>query len=181
MAYENALPTRRNDAAFGCIFCSCGKEMHVAGALEQRLPQIRARAVRQTKRRTCKGFTTLHDEVILHGYVLFEAPEDLPVLEAIPKEDIIAILTDTDGDWRLFGRDEDYARWVFRHDGLLGLSRAYRVGDRIQIIDGPLKDMEGQITRIDRRNRGGQVTLSFGGQTMKVWLGFDIVEEYGIG
>lgn len=178
MTCENTLPAQRQDRAFGCIFCPYGKEMHVAGTIERHQPRIRATAVRQTKRRTCKGLTTLHDEVILHGYVLFEAPEDTPVFQAIPKDEIISILTYTDGDWRLFGNDEDYARWVFRNNGLLGLSHAYQVGDRIQIIDGPLKDLEGQISRIDRRNRGGQVTLTFGGNTFKVWLGFDIVEEF---
>ena len=38
--------------------------------------------------------------------------------------------------------------------------------------------MEGNITRIDKRNRSGQVTINFAGREQKVWLGFDIVKEF---
>lgn len=165
---------------YGCVFCMSGKETLVADAVQQRYPQVRATAIRQTKRRTCQGFTTLHDEVVLQGYVLFQAPAGFSLQGALQADNIISLLTYSDGDWRLFGDDLEYARFIFRHNGVIGLSHAYRIGDRIQIVDGPLKDLEGHITRVDRRNRSGQVTLAFGGNTFKVWLGFDIIEGYSV-
>ena len=41
----------------------------------------------------------------------------------------------------------------------------------------PLKDLEGHITRIDRRNKSGQVSITFGGKTIKIWLGFNYIED----
>lgn len=99
------------------------------------------------------------------------------MLEALPREENISILTYSDGDWQLYGDDEAYAKWIFQNEGLIGLSRVYRVGDRIQIVDGPLKDLEGHITRVDRRNKSGQVSIVFGGKTIKIWLGFNYIED----
>ena len=168
----------KKNMAYGCIFCLTGKEIAVAADIQRRCAQIHAIALRQTKRFTKGGATTLREVVLLYGYVLLEAPENVALQAALNQVDSISILTDTDGDWRLYGKDEEYARWAFSHHGLIGLSRAYRVGEQIQIVDGPLKDLEGKICRIDRRNRSGQVTLQFWGKEIKVWLGFEIIEEY---
>lgn len=164
--------------AYGCVFCLTGKEALIAHYIENQNPDIRATAVRQTKRHTHRGITTLRDEVVFNGYVLFQAPENTPVYDALPTEEPLSLLTYSGGDWRLYGDDERYAQWVFRNNGLIKLSRAYKLGDRVHIIDGPLKDLEGHITRVDHRNRNGQVTIPFGGKLIKIWLGFDIIEEY---
>lgn len=174
----DSVGASKKKMAYGCIFCLTGKEIAVAADIQRRCAQIRAIAVRQNKRFTHGGVTTLREVVLLYGYVLLEAPENAVLHEALKQVDSITILTDTDGDWRLYGKDEDYARWAFSYHGLIGLSRAYRVGEQIQIVDGPLKDLEGKISRIDRRNRSGQVTLQFWGKEIKVWLGFEIIEEH---
>lgn len=166
--------------AYGCVFCISGKELYVACQLERLTDCIRARAVCQTKRYTIRGKTTLKNVVVFPGYVLFEAPESCDIFRFTQDDESLSVLTYTDGDWRLYGDDRTYAQWVFQYNGLIGLSKGYQIGDRVQIIDGPLKDIEGCITRIDRRNRSGQVTLRFGGRELKVWLGFEIIKEYSV-
>lgn len=94
---------------------------------------------------------------------------------------MIKILTVDKGTWQLAGQDERFAKWLFKYDGLLNFSKAYREGERIKIVSGPLKDMEGQIKRIDKRGRSGQVILQFGGISTKVWLGFDLIEPRELG
>lgn len=37
--------------------------------------------------------------------------------------------------------------------------QAYKEKDRIRIVSGPLKDMEGKIKRVDKRGCSGQVIL----------------------
>ena len=86
-------------------------------------------------RHTTNGVTTLHDDVVIPGYVFFEAPSDAALHELIPGDDMISVLTYSDGDWRLFGEDENYAKFIFRYDGTLTLSTAHKIGDRIVIID----------------------------------------------
>ena len=74
-------------------------------------------------------------------------------------------------------RDEQFVRWLFRYDGLLSLSQAYRDGDRILIISGPMKDVEGRIRRVDKRGCSGQVLLSFNGREIPTWLSFELIDR----
>lgn len=163
--------------AFCCVHCITGREIDLAAAIGQMYPELRATAVMQTKRFTHKGVTSLHNEVILKGYVFIKATADAPIFSLLELEDAISILRYDGGEWRLWGDDAVYAEWIFRYNGIIRLSKAYQIGDRIHIVDGPLKDMEGQIIRIDRRNRSGQVALHVGGNLIKVWLGFELVNE----
>lgn len=163
--------------AYGCLFCITGKENIVANCLQIYNKNVCAKAACQTMRHTSQGVTRLQNDVILKGYVFFKTSADASITGLLPPNDILSVLSYSDGDWRLSGDDQEYAKWIFKYNGVLPLSKAYKVGDRIFIIDGPLKDLEGSITRIDKRNRSGQVTINFAGREQKVWLGFDIVKE----
>lgn len=55
--------------------------------------------------------------------------------------------------------------------------QAYKEKDRIRIVSGPLKDMEGKIKRVDKRGCSGQVILSFHDKVVPVWLGFEIIKH----
>lgn len=162
---------------YSCVHCITGKETDLAAAIRQLYPELRATAVMQTKRFTRQGVTTLQNEVILKGYIFIKTTSDAPIFELLELEDAISVLRYDGGEWHLCGDDAVYAEWIFRYNGVIRLSKAYQIGDRIHIVDGPLKDMEGQIIRVDRRNRNGQVALHVGGNLIKVWLGFELVNE----
>ena len=155
MSPDHFLSLHKTKVSYGCVFCLTGKERLVANGVELFSKKARARAVCQTMRHTQKGVTTLRDDVVIPGYVFFEAPYDADVRELVPVDDLISVLSYSDGDWRLFGEDENYAKFIFKYDGVLSLSKAHKIGERIVIVEGPLKDLEGQITRIDKRNRSG--------------------------
>ena len=163
--------------AYGCVFCQAGKETFVAQYMQEHNPCMQATAVCQTKRFTRMGKTTLQNEVMLRGYVLFQTRGCQCASVALPPDIIVHLLTYSDGHWQMYGDDERYAQWVFRHNGLIGLSQARKIGNSIHIIKGPLKDMEARITRIDSRNRNGQVTITMGGRTLTFWLGFYLAED----
>ena len=177
MSSEHVLTLHKPKLSYGCVFCLTGKERLVANGIELFSKQARARAVCQSMRHTQNGVTTVSDDVVIPGYVFFEAPGNAEVHDLIPLDDLISVLSYSNGDWRLFGEDENYAKFIFKYDGLLSLSKAHKIGEKIVIVEGPLKDLEGQITRIDKRNRSGQVTVQFAGRQQKIWLGFDIVKE----
>lgn len=89
---------------------------------------------------------------------------------------ILRILT-KDGSWHLHGDDAQLVQWLIEHDGLLGMSKAYAKGTRVIIKSGPLKELEGIITKVDRHNRNGMVTLDLFGRRMSVWLAFELMES----
>ena len=159
---------------YGCLFCVTGKEKSVARMVEAVCPEVRAIAARQEKHKSVQGHKSKVEAVILPSYVFFEAPADMASLSWMPSTDVIRLLS-YEGEWRLAGEDERFARWLFQYDGLLRFSTAYREGEHVRIIAGPLKDMEGQIKRIDKRGHSGQVELQFNQKKILIWLGFDLV------
>lgn len=161
---------------YGCFFCRTGQEVKLAQAAESRWPGMKACAVSALKRRSSEGVKTLNSEVMLPGYIFFETTEDCAPTAPFP-EGILRLLTNLDGGFALSGQDEWFAKWVIGQNGEIGMSKAHRVGDHIQIQKGPLKDMEGYILRIDRRNRNGLVRLEVNGREIKAWLPFEIVEN----
>ena len=163
------------DLAYGCLFCKTGKEQSVAEQIQATCPNVRATTMRQLKYRTCKKVKTQEEAILLPSYVFFEAPSSMEPSIEFPTQNVIRILAMDSGIWQLQGEDERFVRWLFQYDGLLGFSKAYKEGDRIRIISGPLNDMDGKIRRVDKRGMSGQVILSFYGKDVPVWLGFELV------
>lgn len=162
--------------AYGCLFCQTGKEQTVADRLQSVCPEVRAVTARQEKFRSFQGKKMKVEAIILPSYVFFQAPADIEPATCFPRENMTRLLTMDGKEWQLTNSDERFVRWLFAYDGLLGFSKAYQVGKRIRIVSGPLKDMEGQILRVDRRGRSGQVMLEFNGRKVPVWLGFDLID-----
>ena len=163
------------DTSYGCLFCTTGKEQSVADQIQVTCPNVRAITMRQLKYRTCKKVKTREEAILLPSYVFFEAPSSMEPSIEFPKQNVIRVLSLDSGIWQLQGEDERFVKWLFQYDGLLGFSKAYKEGDRIRIISGPLKDMEGRIKRVDKRGMSGQVILTFYGKDIPVWLGFELI------
>lgn len=173
--YSSHVENEQPCASYGCIFCKTGKERSVAEQIQNTCAGVRAVTMRQIKYRTFQKVKTREEAILLPGYVFFEAPASIAPFAEFPKQNIIRILFTDSGVWQLRGEDERFVKWLFRYDGLLGLSQAYKEGERIRIISGPLKDMEGNIRRVDKRGMSGQVILNFYGKVVPVWLGFELI------
>jgi transcriptional antiterminator NusG len=52
-----------------------------------------------------------------------------------------------------------------------------RIGDTIQVLDGPLHGMEGQIIAVDKRKRRAKVQLSIMGRVHRIDFGIEILES----
>lgn len=180
LQHENAqrleAETHEENIAYGCLFCVTGKEQSVAESVQSACPEVRAITMRKIKYRTSQKVKWTEEAVVLPGYVFFQAPSYIEPVLVFPRQNVIRALS-TEGDWRLRGADEAFTRWLFRYDGLLSLSQAYRDGDRIRIVSGPLKDMEGRIRRVDKRGMSGQVILSFNGREIPTWLSFELIDR----
>ena len=162
---------------YGCLFCTTGKERLVSRGIETTCPGVRTLIARQEKHKTVQGKKFRETVPLLPGYVFFQAECSAEPYATFPREHVLRLLTTGENrQWQLVGEDEKFAAWLFQCDGLLGFSKAYKEQDRIRIVSGPLKDLEGQILRIDRRGRSGQVALEFNGRRVKVWLGFELID-----
>lgn len=172
----DGLNTRIDDMAYGCLFCRTNKEQATALAINRQFPQVHSIIACKEKHKVVNGRMASAQEVFLPGYVFFEAPRDMNVLASLRSvsDNIHRVLHDSDGNWELLGDDKRFALWLFHYDGIIGLSSAYREGDRIRIASGPLKDMEGHIIRVNKRARRAEISIEFISRTIDTWLSFEL-------
>lgn len=162
---------------YGCLFCKSEKEAGVVRALEKQVPGTEAVYLRQYKHRSRGGVKTSILAPVLPGYVFFrtEYPESAAPIHRLV--DVIRLLRYADHSWELRNGDERFAQWVFEQEGILRMSQARKIGDRIVIAKGPLKDMEGSILKMDRHSRNGLVEIRLNDKVFHVWLPFEVLEE----
>ena len=162
----------------GCLFCRSGREKSVIQVLKPLYPDIRAIVPVKTRYRREGGVAREETVTLLPGYVFFEAEELPPARQLLRFDDVLRLLTYADGDWRLHGSDDQFARVLFRTEGRIGLSRAYYdEGNRVRITEGFLKEYEGSIIRVNRRARTAEVSIDFQDKRVSMWLGFELIER----
>ena len=165
------------DGMYGCLFCRTGMERYVAQRMTQLDGVTDAFAVAQMKHCSREGVKSMVETIMMPGYVFFIARPDFETYLIYRNiEPALRLLTEH-GAWALQGRDLSFAEWLARSGGMLGVSKVYREGERVVVAEGPLKDLQGSICKVDRHNRNGQVEINFGGKRMKVWLAFEYIVE----
>lgn len=60
---------------------------------------------------------------------------------------------------------------------VISMSEGYITGDKLKIIAGPLKDMEGKIVKIDRHKRCALIEIDFLGGIRKLKVGLEITKK----
>lgn len=158
------------------MFCRTGGEMFAAETMMQQDPEIRTVVPLKKRIRRTKNGLQEENVILFPGYVFFCADEGF-LTRVKDREFIYRILRTEANDWRLQGRDRELVSKFFEHDGVIELSKAYYEGDRIRITEGFMKNFEGQITRVNHRNKTAQIQLDFVGRQATLWLGFELVEH----
>lgn len=164
---------------YGCLFCRTGSEDAIVRKLQQRYPDAEIFAPSKVRHRRQAG--RLEDElvVLFPGYVFFAASQQFDPRHMVDGYDVYRLLRYQDSGWQLMGADRALAQRFHSAGGVVGMSQAYFDGDRIRIVDGFMKDYEGQIMRVNRRAQTAQVVLSIAGRSMTVWLGYELMEHSG--
>lgn len=175
--YPEERMTDQTDWALGCIFCKTGSEESAARLLETTPYLYRAFVPKKVEHHSEKGVKSTVKKVLFPGYVFFQADVKWTPTLAMYHADYILRLLRTDNGWQLTGKDEELAQWLLKHNGLLDMSKAYQEGTRVVIKSGPLKELEGIITKVDRHNRNGRVTVDLFGRKTDIWLAFEFVAK----
>ncbi len=160
-----------------CLFCVSGCEEKIAAEINKRYNDILALALFQEKHQSKNGVRSIVKKVMIPGYVFIFSNEDIPFNQILFNTKAIKFLMDTDGNNELYGENLEYANWVLSYMGMIGCSSAVRIGSRVKLIEGPLKDYEGHIKEISKKNKNGRIEVMFMGRLLSVWLPFEWVEE----
>ena len=171
------MPTSDNGVNYGCLFCRTGGEKSVAEELMQREPEVKVIAPVKERIRRNRGGSTKEQVLLFPGYVFFAADEAFNAYTMKRNDDVYRLLLTGEEDWRLMGEDRRLVASFFENEGVIGLSKAYYEGDRIRIADGYLKNYEGKIVRVNRRNQTAQIRMDFSGRQIELWLGFELIDK----
>lgn len=181
-------PVNKTQVSRGCYFCKNGKEADVIRHFNVTFPNGVAIAPTRTRIRRTRDAAIEECVPLLPGYVFFQIREDESRTPATPDalqsalldfarmDSVLKLLRYSDGTWRLFGSDDAFAGMLFETGGNIGLSQAYYDrGNRIRILNGFLKDYEGNITNVNRKKKTVEVTVDLQGKRAVMWLGYELV------
>lgn len=158
-----------------CASCDAGSENALKSDLTRQFPGTLSLYPAFDREELKNGTWTVKTRPLLPGYVFLyaQAPiEPHALYRCLRVNRLLGYAGQAHGEYALAGEDLDFARWILSHEGHIGISRAMLVGDKTQIIDGPLKRYEGEILKIDRRRHSALVAVRVGDMTKNVWLSF---------
>lgn len=159
-----------------CLFCMSGQEKRVAELINKKAENIYACAIERERYVKHKGKREIVRDIMFPGYVLVYAAQRIEFWKQY-YSGVYGFLKNIDGHTELMGNDLVFAERILENHGVLRISKAYREGTQVHIIEGPLLGCGGVITRMDVRSRCAQVLLNFAGRETKCWLSFDIITD----
>jgi len=159
-----------------CMLCRTGSEQFVARSITRYYPELMAIAPVKTLQEKRNGQWEQREQIMLPGYLFLYTDRELP-FDLCRKVDLLYRTLEYEKGMRILtGSDEEYAQWIYRHQGNIGTSRVtVEEGQDIQVIDGPLLDCRGTIMKLDRHKRRAVISLTFDGQKRMVSISVECV------
>lgn len=160
-----------------CLFCRTGKEEAVVALVEEKGWGRALFAKRMKRLRNGQQWIT-KPAPLLPGYVfVYSGRAPIPHEAFLGLQDVIRVLQYGPKMDTLMGRDLEFATWLWGLNGEVGIMKAVEVGDRVEIVDGVFKQLQGTITKLDRRRKVVRVSLSTDGAIRQIWLAYEIVSR----
>ncbi len=159
------------------FFTLSGKEEDLAEELNGKYEDIYCLVLRRMVHRSDHGRKWDEEDVLIKGYVFIYVPSNYDIRLIRSDNNPYKILKWQLDLGKLFGDDLAYADWVLKQDGLIGVSKAVRINQKIRIVEGPLAQLEGYIVKYSPRNRNCLVEIEFMNQTIRTWLPFEYTDQ----
>lgn len=159
-----------------CLFCATDHEIKLTRELNYLNAECLALPFLRMKREGSRSNSFLVQKILLSGYVFIFCPTGYGLNLLRRGETPFRILDRKENGGLLVEDDRKYADWVLKQGGILDLSKAIQVGDRVKIISGPLLDLQGYITGYSKKSRNFRVQFEMMGVAVNTWLPFELVE-----
>lgn len=159
------------------FFTLSGKEEDLAEELNGKYENIYALVLKRVVHRSDHGKKWDEEAVLISGYVFIFVPLNYDIRLIRSDNNPYKILKWKLDYGKLFGDDYRYSLWVLQQDGMIGISKAVRVNEKVKIVEGPLQELEGYIVEYSKRNRNCCVELRFMNQTIRTWLPFEWTDQ----
>ncbi len=117
---------------------------------------------------------------IFPGYLFFEEEKLEPDIYWILKRTggFIRFLKSNQNIQPIFGEDKQLLLHFLSYGEIVEKSTVWFDRDnRIRVVSGPMKGLEGKIIKVDRRKKRAKIALSLYEESFKVDFGFEILEK----
>jgi transcriptional antiterminator NusG len=124
------------------------------------------------------GSWHISTEVLFPGYIFMVSDhiDELRInVSRIPS--LIRILGDGNEIIPLYDKEVEFLMQFGKAEHLIKMSQGYIENKRVIITDGPMKDYDGTIKKIDRHKRRAVIEVEFFGRTMDVTVGMELVKS----
>jgi transcription termination/antitermination protein NusG len=158
-----------------CLFCETGKE-EIARILCEKLLNVRAIQLSAEKLRYFRGKQYKQLARVLPSYLFVYFFDDIEAYKFTRIDHVFRALS-LSGEYELHDEDLRFAQWVYRTGGLMKTSQAYREGDHIAVLEGPLKDYEDDIVWVDKRKGKAKVHIVTENLDVGLWLYFEYAQN----
>lgn len=155
-----------------CVFCETGKEEYVASRIGHD-PRITVLVPTIEHDEHRNGTWEKCTRKMLPGYLFLYSAESENCEELKRIDGVIKALKYDDKDYKLTGSDRQFAEWLYRNNGRIGMSSAIKEGTKIRIVGGPLLSYAGSILEVKRSKRIAKVAVTLGDVTREIWMGFE--------
>ncbi len=179
--YDNDLKKREQElrkSGFDayCLFSTSGGEVRLSNELNHLNRNCLAVPFLRMKRAGASKNSILVQEALFKGYVFIFVPKGFQLNRLQRGEMLFRALDRKENGGALVGDDRRYAEWILSLGGILAVSDAVQINDRVRIVSGPLLDLEGCITGFSRKNKNYRVEFEMMGHKVNTWLPFEFIE-----
>jgi transcriptional antiterminator NusG len=159
-----------------CLHCEASRESNVENFLQKMGYNVISALVERTIIVNGKIISVLRS--IIPGYVFFENKNLLDIFcwkNICKMQYIYYPLKYEDNERELRGKDLEFADWLKGNNGIIKISKAVEIGNTIKVMEGPLKNYEGKITKINKRQKCAAVKVSGEGIENVIWLSYECI------
>ncbi len=160
-----------------CLFCLTGYEDEIVRLINAEQLGM-ALFPTKVKRFKSKGQWEEISKPLFPGYVFVYSQEPYPASTFYRFKQVIKPLRYSDDmEGYLKGNDRGFAQWIWEQQGRLEALKAIRVGDRVEIVDGVFRKLNGKVLALDKRKQVAKIELDVVGGIKQVWMSFVYLEE----
>jgi transcriptional antiterminator NusG len=170
-----------------CINCVTGKEEEIRNRITKFLSlniqqdyQVWFPLKENSERRNQK--TETRNRPLFPGYLFIwwngEDEKCFPFYDLYLMTGVVRVLKYNDGSHNLQGSDAVYARWIHTNNGIIRQSKVLlQEGQRLHILEGPLKGMDANVVRVDKHHKRIKVRIDFAGRETDIIFSVEFVEK----
>ena len=131
---------------------------------------------------TRRGVESVADRPLFPGYLFIwwngENEKVFPFFDLYRLSGVVRILRYDNDTYALTGNDLAYAQWIHANNGVIRRSKVIlREGQRLHIVEGPLKGMDGNVVKVDKHRKRITVRFDFAEKQTDILFSVEFLER----